>query len=50
MLVHRDRSYAAAAAQTAKKLLRLNAAKRKSREPSRSAAFRSSGAARPAGQ
>ena len=38
MLVHRDRSYAAAAALAAKKLLRLNAAKR------------SSGAARPAGQ
>jgi len=38
MLVHRDRSYAAAAALAARKLLRLNAAKR------------SSGAARPAGQ
>jgi AcrR family transcriptional regulator len=38
MLVHRDRSYASAAALAAKKLLRLNAAKRKSREPRRSAA------------
>ena len=50
MLVHRERSYAAAAGLAARKLLRLNSAKRKSREPARSATYRSSGAARPAGQ
>ena len=50
MLVHRDRSYATAAAVAAKKLLGLNAPNRRSREPARSAAHRSSGAAGPAGQ
>ena len=50
MLVHRERSYAAAAGLAARKLLRLNSAKRKSPEPARSAGHRSSGAARPAGQ